>query len=724
MAASLPVADGGAAASSMAQLAATRPRPPGLAPTRSNSWERTICASPPPTPHPHAPPPLRLHVRALPLAPQPPTRPPGLPSLQQQVRSRLGAWRRMGAPSYIMRWLREGVRCEWTTSPPPPFHHGVTPFTSEERSWVSKESDRCLLTGAWSPATQLDYVSRAFIVEHNGKRRLVLNFKYLNTFEQKRSCKFEPFTRLRRELLQDDWMFSCDLADAYHHIGIYEPDQKFFTFGLETEAGIQYFCASALSFGWTRSPWYFTQVCKVPVAFIRNQGATQPAMGQRLQSTMPALQIRVLPWLDDFAFFMQGNHQQALAGRDNCFQVFEDLGLSRSPTKGQWEPSYRLKDHLGFSIDSHVGEFGVTVRRARKLRAGALSLLRHAADHARMVRARELAAFAGLAQSTHLAIALVRCWLRAPYNDLATKCRWSGWVRLSRQSLADVRQFVSIPSRHRRRPIWLRPDTAVGHVDAGPRGWGGQLDSAAAVPPAAGFWTAAQAALHITHRELIAVRLWILWFLERVRSRRVLLFEDNQAVVAILTSLTTRSPELMAELRELLEILDINDIALRALYIRSAENIVADHYSRLARPRDYTLLQSIFDLVQTWWGACHVDAFASGATALLPRWWAALPTAGCEAVDAFAQPWVGQRVWAHPPPSLLPQLVQLLAAEPRAEALVAAPLWPGEAWYSSLMHLSSEHATFPAGSLCRVAFDAPTRLETWALTVFYVPCRV
>ena len=41
-----------------------------------------------------------------------------------------------------------------------------------------------------------------------------------------------------------------------------------------------------------------------------------------------------------------------------------------------------------------------------------------------------------------------------------------------------------------------------------------------------------------------------------VRGRRLLLYEDNQAVVAILTNLTTRSPLLMAELRALIELLD------------------------------------------------------------------------------------------------------------------------------------------------------------------------
>ena len=203
----------------------------------------------------------------------------------------------------------------------------------------------------------------------------------------------------------------------------------------------------------------------------------------------------------------------------------------------------------------------------------------------------------------------------------------------------------------------------------------------------------------------------------------MLLHEDNQAVMHMLTSLVSKLKPLMAELRRLVALLDSNDISLRSLYIRSADNVVADLCSRLARPRDYVLEASIFLLVQEWWGACEVDAFASGATALLPRWWEAQAAHGCEAIDAFAQHWPEQLVWAHPPPSLLPQLAQLLAAVPQAEALVAAPHWSAEAWYSALLLLSTEHAVFPAGSLLRVAHDAPPRLETWPVVVFWVQRR-
>ena len=196
---------------------------------------------------------------------------------------------------------------------------------------------------------------------------------------------------------------------------------------------------------------------------------------------------------------------------------------------------------------------------------------------------------------------------------------------------------------------------------------------------------------------------------------RVLLHEDNQAVVWIITNMVTRSPEIMRELRRLWYLLDTHDIELRPVYIRSAANVIADFASRLAFSGDYVLSRARFLALQAMWGECTVDAFASPATAQLPRYWSEFPIAGAEATDALAQEWRGELVWAHPPPGMLMQLA-LFLEQTGAAARVCAPYWPGAAWYSMLFDLSDEHVVLPPGSLERVAADAPARL-----TAFRIP---
>ena len=74
-------------------------------------------------------------------------------------------------------------------------------------------------------------------------------------------------------------MWSIDLSDAYHHVGMHKDDQDYFTFAIQTEDGTEYFSTSALNFGWTMSPWYFTQVMKPVVAYLRNPSGRPGARG-------------------------------------------------------------------------------------------------------------------------------------------------------------------------------------------------------------------------------------------------------------------------------------------------------------------------------------------------------------------------------------------------------------------------------------------------------------
>ena len=60
----------------------------------------------------------------------------------------------------------------------------------------------------------------------------------------------------------------------------------------------------------------------------------------------------------------------------------------------------------------------------------------------------------------------------------------------------------------------------------------------------------------------------------------MLLDGDNTAVIQILTSLTSRSPGLMNELRKLWWLLDSHGIQLRAKWISTHANIWADRLSR------------------------------------------------------------------------------------------------------------------------------------------------
>ena len=381
-----------------------------------------------------------------------------------------------------------------------------------------------------------------------------------------------------------------DLTDAYHHVGIHPDDRHFFTFALDIGGGeVQYISCSALNFGWSWSPYVFTAVMRPVVTYLRAPGAgARPQFGE-LRPAPTERGVRALPWLDDFLFLSDGDEDEARRQRDSTWRTFSDLGLQRAVGKGQADPTQFIGEHLGYGVDTVRGLFLLTPQRVRRLCAGAADLVCRAARHQGRVHAKRLASFVGLAQASSLAIPLARAWLRSLHDDLASRRSWRGEVRLSRQSFSDLRQWMRLrSSRHVGRSIWREPETRTLHADAGPYGWGAQLDHSRAEVPAAGFWQPWEAAIHITWRELRAVRLAVEFWCEQLRGHSVLLHEDNAAVVAILTTLTSRSALLMREVRALLAVLDQFDVQLRAVWIASAANAVADHFSRLARPLDYS----------------------------------------------------------------------------------------------------------------------------------------
>ena len=87
---------------------------------------------------------------------------------------------------------------------------------------------------------------------------------------------------------------------------------------------------------------------------------------------------------------------------------------------------------------------------------------------------------------------------------------------------------------------------------------------------ARGFWSTPDMEQHITYKELKAVKCSIQSFLSELKGRRLLLHEDNQYVIGVLTHLISRSPAMMCELRKLLLLIDEFDI--KTTYIRSAIN--------------------------------------------------------------------------------------------------------------------------------------------------------
>ena len=238
----------------------------------------------------------------------------------------------------------------------------------------------------------------------------------------------------------------------------------------------------------------------------------------------------------------------------------------------------------------------------------------------------------------------------------------------------------------------LYPDAhAPGVISFSTYGWGGVLNGTL---PVRGDWTEREQRQHITLKELRAVRLTMEHFAEHLVGKRVRLHEDNQAVVAVLTTYTSRSPEMMREVRRIWQLQGQLSVALRVEYIRSEANVWADHLSRVLDPADYSVSRDVFEWLEQRWGPHTVDRFAAPHNTQLPRFNSLYSAPGSEAVDAFTQDWSTDNNYCHPPVRELGMVAALLE-DTGAAATVLAPDWPEAPWYGWLRELAAEVVPLP-----------------------------
>jgi len=687
------------------------------------------------------------------------------------------AWSSVRAPKEVLRWLREGYRLPWAGAPPAPFHQGVslrnvTPEQQEsKRALVQKLFD----VGAFEQARCGDYVSKAFLVPKATppgapkKWRLVVDLRWVNLHLRRSRCAYETLRRLHHLARPGDWMFSLDIEDGFYAIPVHPADRQFLTVELEGVGLVQF---AALPMGLSSSPLVFTKLmrcfvaaCRSPMQLLsassascasprgappRWSAAPRPppratsrpvaTATTRLAYVPPALRaprvledllprwsstmrtgVRVLPYVDDF-LFLAASQASALEARGYVQALLDLLGLRRNVAKGCWEPTQRLAPHLGLGVDTLRQQFFVPPDRLAKLEQLALAVLGRAGRNCGLVPRRLLASFCGLAQSLYLALPPARFMLASLHEALnSDKQSWSVSVRLSSQARTDLRWFAAVPSQWNGRALFRAPETAVLHCDASQHAWSGVLNSRL---EARGSWRAHQMPEHITSKELRAVLFTVESFLPLLRGRRVRLWEDNQGVVAMLASWTSRSPLLMSLIRRLWWLLDCHDISISATYIRSAANVWADSLSRWVDTDDWRLSPTSFALLEEAFGPHTMDRFASANNSLLPRFNSRWADPLSEGVDCFAQPqWLAENNYCFPPVSELDRLAHLLVST-GAQATVVVPIWPAQSWFQVLQEHATETLSLPGGSCLsppRAQGSSPAlagRTSGWPLMAF------
>jgi hypothetical protein len=181
-------------------------------------------------------------------------------------------------------------------------------------------------------------------------------------------------------------------------------------------------------------------------------------------------------------------------------------------------------------------------------------------------------------------------------------------------------------------------------------------------------------------------------FVAKAETKRILLHEDNQAVMHILNAMVSASRPMMAELHRLEVMLRALGVRMDAQWLPSAVNRYADSLSRQWDPWDVCVME---ELVRSLSNAYAPDAVVFPYRPVGEHQIARRKYLQTQMMEDWGDG--GARLW-NPPFDLLPLILKKME-ESREHGVLIAPRWPAQPWYARLSRLASHmHVLDPAAT--------------------------
>ena len=454
-------------------------------------------------------------------------------------------------------------------------------------------------------------------------------------------------------------MASIDLKDAYYSVPVAQEDRKYLKF----QWADQLYQFTCLPNGLAEAPRKFTKLLKVPFAVLRSQGHESSA------------------YLDDSALF-GCSEDKCLENVQDSMSLLDSLGFTVHPEKSMLVPQHILI-YLGFILNSLEMTVSPTPEKIQKVIHMCEQLL-----NKRKVKILELAEMVGTLIALEPGMELAPVFYRRLdiFKADALKMKKGSFeakVHLTdecKQDLAWWKENAHTSVRHVRRE---QPDVVI-TSDSSDFAWGGTRDGISAGGP----WSGIESTWHINVKELLAAYLTLKTFCDTERDVHIRLKVDNITSVAYLNKKGRRKRQLNEIARQIWLWAMERNVWLTAEHLPGTMNVGADMASRkqYALESEWQLDTRVFSKINEMFGPLHLDIFATRLNTQCKRYYAWKPDPGAIAIDAFAQNWHGELLYAFPPFSLIGQVLQKVEEE-RARAVLVLPLWSAHAWFARLLRL-------------------------------------
>ena len=139
------------------------------------------------------------------------------------------AYKRIGAPDYIIDWINNGVRIPFKDKPNKCFYSNRIQ-SKVQASFVDSQIEKLVKEKSLCEVSQKPHCVLALqcVPKKNGKQHLVVDCRPVNVSNNTPSFTQEGLKAVTELIEPYDQLLLVDVENGFHHVGIHEDSQQFF----------------------------------------------------------------------------------------------------------------------------------------------------------------------------------------------------------------------------------------------------------------------------------------------------------------------------------------------------------------------------------------------------------------------------------------------------------------------------------------------------------------
>ena len=571
-------------------------------------------------------------------------------------------FKEIGASEFILNTLRYGHYPSLIADVPNFERDNNNSFSKEHLEFGMGEIKKLIDSGKVEIVSQKPKIVNPLSVAVHPKLRLILDCSFLNKFITVPSFKMDDYKTALSLFESDNYLFSFDMKDGYHHLLIHEDFRDYLGFKFVLDGRTVYARYVVAPFGLRDIPFLFTKILRPLVGHWRRKG------------------IKICLYLDD-GFSSAKTYEEAL---QNSIHVRQDLmraGVVWNVKKSCWLPRKSL-EWVGFVWDSAAGTLKIREKRIVKLKNFLKELCQEES-----CTTRKLAAVVGQVISMQAVVGdITRLKTRTCLIQIASSEGWDRRIRLSSHIKKEFLFWLENIDRLNIRYCFQLEKPVVFSLiesDASSTGCGSILNG---THVAAKIFEEQERKQSSTHREIANIHFSLLSFLPNIQNKSVTVKTDSQSAAKI-CKVGSMKTSLQSFAEAIFELCFNNNINLVADWIPRAQNKDADFVSRLADEidiDDWQISQSFFDILDKRWGPFTIDLFANYYNTKCERFYSLFYSPSSLGVNAFRYDWSNENSLMVPPIPLISDTLNH-ARLCKGRGTLIVPLWPTASFWPVLM---------------------------------------